>query len=112
MRKLFGSIALFTWLSTSLAAEYDILIRNGTIYDGSGKPAFNGDLAIQGDSLAAIGNLKDAKGKTECDENAKKDFYVGLSRTLEEAINANAARNEEHSGNQRERNAQNHCRCS
>jgi len=69
MRKLFGSIALFSLgcLSASFAAEYDILIRNGTIYDGSGKPAFKADLAIQGDSLAAIGNLTDAKGKIELD---------------------------------------------
>src|SRR5689334_24477309 len=69
MRKLFGSIALFSLgcLSASFAAEYDILIRNGTIYDGSGKPAFKADLAVQGDSLAAIGNLTDEKGKIELD---------------------------------------------
>jgi len=34
---------------------YDVLIRNGTIYDGSGGPPFTGDVAIQGDSVVAVG---------------------------------------------------------
>jgi N-acyl-D-aspartate/D-glutamate deacylase len=38
--------------------EYDILIINGKIIDGSGKPAFEGDIGIKGDSIAAIGKLK------------------------------------------------------
>ncbi|MBI3662368.1 MAG: D-aminoacylase [Acidobacteria bacterium] len=46
---------------------YDVIIRNGTIYDGSGKPPAVGDVAINGDKIAAIGNLKDARGKTEID---------------------------------------------
>jgi N-acyl-D-amino-acid deacylase len=46
-------------------ATYDIIIRHGTIYDGSGKPPFKGDVAIRGDKIAAIGNLKGARGKTE-----------------------------------------------
>src|SRR6185369_11754572 len=36
--------------------EYDILIRNGTIYDGSGGAPFVGDVAIKGDSIAAVAN--------------------------------------------------------
>lgn len=38
-------------------AEYDIVLRGGTIYDGSGKAPLVGDLAIDGDVVAAIGNL-------------------------------------------------------
>src|SRR2546423_8051322 len=49
------------------AASYDVVIRNGTIYDGSGKAPFVGDVAINGDSIAAIGKLTDARGKTEID---------------------------------------------
>lgn len=48
-----------------LAAEYDIVLRGGTIYDGSGKAPFVGDLAINGDVVAAIGDLSSARGKTE-----------------------------------------------
>ncbi len=46
-------------------AEYDVVLRGGTIYDGSGKAAFVGDLAIRGDTIAAIGDLSADRGKTE-----------------------------------------------
>ena len=45
--------------------QYDIIIRNGTIYDGSGSAPFVGDIAIQADTIAAIGKLTDATGKKE-----------------------------------------------
>lgn len=47
--------------------EYDLIIRNGNIYDGSGTAHFVGDLAIQHDTIAAVGNLADAIGKKEID---------------------------------------------
>jgi N-acyl-D-amino-acid deacylase len=34
---------------------YDLLIRNGTVYDGNGGPGFVADVAIRGDRIAAIG---------------------------------------------------------
>ncbi len=37
--------------------RYDVIIENGTIYDGTGEPGFQGDLAIVGDKIAAIGDL-------------------------------------------------------
>jgi N-acyl-D-aspartate/D-glutamate deacylase len=36
---------------------YDLIIRGGTIVDGTGKPAFTGDIAIQGDRIAAVGEV-------------------------------------------------------
>ncbi len=36
--------------------EYDIIIRNGMIYDGSGSPHYRGDVAIQGDKLFGVEN--------------------------------------------------------
>ena len=47
--------------------QYDVIIRNGLIYDGSGSPSYKADLAIQGDSIAAIGDLHDDIGKKEID---------------------------------------------
>ena len=47
--------------------RYDVLIRNGTIYDGSGAAPFEGDLAIGGDTLAAVGPLSGAQGALEID---------------------------------------------
>lgn len=51
--------------------QYELIIRNGVLYDGSGKPGFRGDLAIQGDSIAALGDLGNAKGKVEVDAGGK-----------------------------------------
>ncbi len=48
-------------------AEYDIILRNGTLFDGSGAPGARGDLAIQGRGIAALGDLKDARGRRELD---------------------------------------------
>ncbi len=47
--------------------EFDLIIRNGAIYDGYGKKPFNGDLAIQSDTIVAIGDLSHAIGKNEID---------------------------------------------
>ncbi len=47
--------------------HYDVLIRNGMIYDGSGKPPVRGDVGIYGDSIVAIGRLKGAPAKTVID---------------------------------------------
>jgi len=46
---------------------YDIIIRNGTIYDGSGSEPFLGDVAINNDTIAALGDLKNTLGKNEID---------------------------------------------
>jgi N-acyl-D-amino-acid deacylase len=48
-------------------AAYDVVIRDGTIYDGSGSAPFVGDVAIQGDTIAAVGSVGDARGRAEID---------------------------------------------
>jgi N-acyl-D-amino-acid deacylase len=47
--------------------EYDVVLRQGTVYDGMGGQPLVADVAIAGDSIAAIGDLSDAKGKIEID---------------------------------------------
>ncbi len=44
---------------------YDVVIRHGTVYDGRGGPGVAADVAIMGDSIAAIGDLSKAKGRSE-----------------------------------------------
>src|SRR4026207_59020 len=45
---------------------HDVVIRNGTVIDGTGSPAFDADVAIDGDKITAIG--KDVgSGKKEID---------------------------------------------
>ncbi len=41
--------------------RYDILIRGGTVIDGTGAPGVRADVAIRGDRIAAIGSLADAE---------------------------------------------------
>lgn len=65
MRKIF--LLAVTVLTACSGPQYDIVIRHGTIYDGTGSPGEQADLAIMGDSIAAIGDLSKAKGKTEVD---------------------------------------------
>src|SRR5664280_2164773 len=50
-----------------MSAEYDLLIRNGMIYDGSGRPPVAGDIAVSGQAIAAIGQLRGSRGRVELD---------------------------------------------
>lgn len=45
---------------------YDLVIRNGTIVDGTGMPKYRADVGITGDRIAAIGRIPE-KGKEEID---------------------------------------------
>jgi N-acyl-D-amino-acid deacylase len=51
--------------------DYDTVIRAGRIYDGSGKPAFVGDVAIKGDRIVYVGPHAPASGRTEIDARGK-----------------------------------------
>jgi PBP4 family serine-type D-alanyl-D-alanine carboxypeptidase len=46
--------------NASASSDFDVLIKNGHIIDGSGNPWVSGDIAIRGDRIAAIGNLQNA----------------------------------------------------
>ncbi len=48
------------------APKYDVVIRNGTIYDGTGGKSFVGDVAIKNDTVAAVGKIS-GKGRNEID---------------------------------------------
>jgi len=68
MKKLcFIIILLISGFACTSKPDYDIVIRNGTIYDGSGSSPFAGDIAINADTIAAVGSLNQAKGKQEID---------------------------------------------
>ncbi len=60
-------LAIFLFFSCSKPQNFDVLIKNGRIVDGSGNPSYVGDLGINADTIAAIGNLKNATGNTEID---------------------------------------------
>src|SRR5215472_13741341 len=57
--------ALFLLLSPALlAANYDVLIRNARVIDGSGNPWFRADVGIKDGKIAAIGRLDGPAAKT------------------------------------------------
>src|SRR5438477_9059727 len=49
------------------AQDFDVIIRNGAVYDGTGGEAQHVNLAIKGDRIAGVGDFKNAKAKTIVD---------------------------------------------
>jgi N-acyl-D-amino-acid deacylase len=49
------------------AAVHDIVLRNGTIYDGSGKKPYAGEVAIDADRIAYVGPPRKLSARTEID---------------------------------------------
>jgi N-acyl-D-amino-acid deacylase len=44
--------------------EYDLLIKNGTVVDGTRIPAYRGDIGIRNGRIVAIGNLREGAKRT------------------------------------------------
>ncbi|HLW79907.1 MAG TPA: D-alanyl-D-alanine carboxypeptidase/D-alanyl-D-alanine-endopeptidase [Terriglobia bacterium] len=68
-----GEIAAAGYLQASAGSEadYDLLIRNGRVVDGTGNPWFAADVAIRGDRIAAIGKLDPSRAKRVIDAAGK-----------------------------------------
>ena len=67
MRQLAYAICLVAiWLSAQ-AQPYDVVIRGGTVYDGSGGAPLVADVALSGDRIERIGQAGGVRGKTEID---------------------------------------------
>jgi dihydroorotase/N-acyl-D-amino-acid deacylase len=49
-------LALLFTASTIYAADFDVVVRNARIVDGTGAAWFRGDIAIKGDTIAAMGH--------------------------------------------------------
>ncbi len=66
--RLIAAFALFAAAPLGQPAQgLDLIVRNGTIIDGSGGRRFQGDVGVRGDRIVAIGNLASQKAKTEID---------------------------------------------
>src|SRR5882757_10106261 len=70
MRK-YAYLAAIFFLSCHHTPDYDTIIRNGLIYDGTGRPSFKGDLGIRADTIAFIGDLSAATATREVDAKGK-----------------------------------------
>lgn len=64
---LFLLLPVFRPTLPASPSPYDLLILDGTIYDGSGKAPRRGSIAIQGDSIVAMGQLRGASARDTID---------------------------------------------
>ena len=49
------------------APEYDVIIRGGNVYDGSGAAPVRADVGLRGDEIVTIGDLSQAKAASDVD---------------------------------------------
>src|ERR1043166_8807107 len=60
---------LSAWLVTPLllfaqkSPNFDVIVKGGTVYDGTGAEPRHVDVAIRGDRIAGVGDFKNAKAK-------------------------------------------------
>ncbi|MBC7909809.1 MAG: amidohydrolase family protein, partial [Pyrinomonadaceae bacterium] len=71
MKKLVALLLLAVFTAAPLAqtkpAEFDVIIRGGTVYDGTGGAPVKADVGIKGDRIAAIGNLSKSSAREVVD---------------------------------------------
>lgn len=73
MKNIFLLLSFLFLFSFNSNAQYDFLIKNGRILDGTGNPWYKADIALRNDRIVAIGNLKNATAVQIIDA---KDNYV------------------------------------
>jgi N-acyl-D-amino-acid deacylase len=62
-----AAVALLPLSAPAADPEYDLIVRNGKIVDGTGNPWFLGDVAVRGDRIVAVGRVPHGKAKREID---------------------------------------------
>lgn len=67
MNTLRPLLALFALVPPLLGRDFDLILRNGTVIDGTGAARRVADVGVIGDSIAAVGNLAGSRGRQEID---------------------------------------------
>jgi len=67
MSRRLALVLLIVCVGCTPRPQYDLVIRHGTVYDGTGSAGVVEDLAIQGDRIAARGDLSSARGRQDVD---------------------------------------------
>lgn len=95
LRKLIVSFCLLG--NGVFAQNLDILIRNGSVIDGSGAPAVKADIGISGDRIVFIGNGEGKHAKREIDATGfivAPGFIDPHTHTLQDLSNPKTKRND------------------
>jgi N-acyl-D-amino-acid deacylase len=66
VRELSGPVWLYRKVAIEMSAEHDLVIRNGTVVDGTGAEPRRADVAVTGNKVAAIGEVS-GSGRQEID---------------------------------------------
>ncbi len=80
---------LFLMFGCAPAADHDIILRGGTVYDGTGQAPYVADIAVSGDTIAAIGDLGARTARSEFDVSGlavSPGFINMLSWAIESLI--------------------------
>ena len=89
MRNIFaGILVLFIISCKSNPKAYDMIIRNGMIYDGNGGEPYKSDIGIKNDTIAFIGDLSKAAGVNEIDAkgNAVAPGFINMLSWATESL--------------------------
>ncbi len=70
MKPLLAFALLLPSCTSAPSGDYDLVIRHGTIVDGSGAKPYVGDVAVRGDRIVALGNVS-GRGRTEIDATGR-----------------------------------------
>ncbi len=85
---LCGSLALSLSVAATASPRWDIVVRGGTVYDGSGGVPYVADVAIANGRIAAMGPVLRGRGATEVDAHGKavSPGFINMLAHPEESI--------------------------
>ena len=70
MKSILALALLLSACASARSEEFDVVIRHGTIVDGSGSKPYVGDVALRGDKIVAVGRVE-GRGRTEIDATGR-----------------------------------------
>ena len=70
MKRVIFLLLISAAVLRSQSAAFDLIVRHGTLIDGSGNPRFEADVAIRNGFIAAIGDLSQATAALQIDATA------------------------------------------
>jgi N-acyl-D-amino-acid deacylase len=88
MRKIVALFFGVLLIACNQKKQYDTIIRNAMIYDGNGGEPYKGDIGINADTIAFIGDLSKASAKNEVDAkgNAVAPGFINMMGHSEESL--------------------------